>query len=172
MRFAISSGLLIASAFTLSAQAGQQTGNMTVRAELVEACSLVTNDLNFGTGTYSELIGKQSTAQITVNCPATTNWSVSLDGGLHTGATVNSGQREIHHTQGGSVGSGVFDYYILYDNGVAQPFWGDGSSVLQGDPVNGSGQSTLTAIAQITAGFASGNTAGVYSDTVTVTLDY
>lgn len=177
MRPTIFSSLLIASAFTLNAQAGQKTSTVNVSAEMLEVCSLSSGDLNFGSGSYDDLIAAESSTQVIVNCSDSVNWTVSLDGGLHTGATIASGHREIHHADGGSYGAGAFSYSVEYhpDGGTPQ-YWGDGNSATQGDPVSGSGEAVLEARAYIESGFLDhpngGNTAGLYSDTITVTLDY
>ena len=92
MRPIIFSSLLIASAFTLNAQAGQKVSTMNVSAEMFEVCSLSSGDLNFGSGSFDDLLAAESTAQIIVNCSDSVNWTVSLDGGLHTGATKGGGR--------------------------------------------------------------------------------
>ena len=159
MRPIIFSSLLIASAFTLNAQAGQKVSTMNVSAEMFEVCSLSSGDLNFGSGSFDSV-----------------NWTVSLDGGLHTGATKGGGHREMHHADGGTYGAGAFSYYVEYQTGGTPQNWGDGTSATQGDPVSGSGEAVLEARAHMVSGFLDhpngGNTAGLYSDTITVTLDY
>lgn len=176
MRPIIFSSLLIASAFTLNAQAGQKVSTMNVSAEMLEVCSLSSGDLNFGSGSFDDLLAAESTAQIIVNCSDSVNWTVSLDGGLHTGATKGGGHREMHHADGGTYGAGAFSYYVEYQTGGTPQNWGDGTSATQGDPVSGSGEAVLEARAHMVSGFLDhpngGNTAGLYSDTITVTLDY
>lgn len=177
----------VAALAVTNAHAGQQTTTMNVTAEIIEACSLSANDMNFGSGTHNHVKTKATTTQINVNCPSTISWTVSLDGGLHTGEVLTSNftfghmMRELHHSQGGRYGFGVFGYSIYHDttNGTAPTtttYWGDGDVTARGAPVSGSGQSTLTAIGKIDFSFANhsngGNPAGLYSDIVTVTLDY
>lgn len=170
--------LFISASFSLSVHAEQTHTSMDVRAEVVETCSITAETMNFGAGTVRDLVGILVRNKIIVNCPTALNWTVSLDGGMNTGATQNRGLRELHHSGGASATSGVFDYKIQYDDSsTGFPLWGDGSSAAQGDPVSGSGGAVLSAIGGIERGYVvtssgSGNPAGIYSDSIIVTLDY
>lgn len=175
MRIPLLKGVLIGAGIVLSAHANQQTTTITVSAELVDSCTLSAGDMNFGSGTFSELVyNTVAYADIVVTCPEGSDWSVSLDGGQHAGAVFNTGFREMHHSSGGTTTSGVFEYGITYTDAAQGLFdepWGNGVNLTWGYPRHGSGSKTMTAMGNIQT--PTPNTPyGTYSDVVTVTLDY
>lgn len=162
---------IVTSLFCSATHAGQQSTTMNVSADLIEACDLSASDMNFGAGTFDDLVNAGSAqATIIVSCPETMDWSVSLDTGLHTssGSSVN---RRLTPTHSVSNPSSHFEYTIVYDNNGVPTRWGNGSNTAQGDPRSGFGNMTMTATGDITGGDTA-NFPGQYTDVITVTLDY
>lgn len=166
---------LLTPIFTLlfcgAVHAGQQSTTMNVSADLIEACGLSASNMNFGAGTFDDLVNNGSAqATITVSCPETMDWTISLDAGLHAGSGTSTSRRLMPVLPGGSPSS-HFEYTIFYDNNGTQTNWGNGHNTAQGNPRSGAGNMTMTARGDITGGDPS-SSQGQYTDVVIVTLDY
>lgn len=159
-----------------TAHAGSQSTTMQITAEVVSSCSLSAGNMDFGSGTFSELgFLSRTEATIVVSCPQGQSWSVSMDGGLHAGgAFPSSGFREMHHSSGATSTSGAYQYEITYtdvDQNLFDQLWGDGVNFTFGPPRTGSGSKSMIAVGTIQTPTIN-LPYGVYSDVVTVTLDY
>jgi len=153
--------------FSLSALPGltfaqTATDTFTVTAEVIDACNITANDLDFGN--YSAIAGTNldATSTVEVTCTNGTSYTVELDQGTTVGGTLT--------TRLLTDGSDTLDYN-LYTTNARTSVWGDGTSSSVTVPGAGSGAlQSLTVYGRIPA---SQNVAiGSYSDTVTATINF
>jgi spore coat protein U-like protein len=144
---------------TSAAMAATTTATFTVSATVVSTCNVTTNNLNFGT--YS---GASATGASTVNatCSTGTPYTVGLNQGASTGATVTTRKMA-------GPGAEYLNYGLFQDAGHATN-WGNTSGTdTQASTGTGAAQS-FTVYGQIPASqFVQ---AGAYSDTITATLTF
>jgi len=144
------------------------TTTMPVSLTLVPAVTVSATSLSFGTSVvgYGGLGVKNAT--ITVNAASGTAYTVTLDAGLN----YSSGVRLM--MSGATIGGS----YTLHKEAALTTFWGDtgfagtvtGASAGSGVTGTGSGANqTLTVYGWITSYYS---TPGVFTDTVTVTVNY
>jgi len=144
--------------------AGQsKTGQIQVSVTIVGECNVITpQPLNFGVNLSAGFNSPATaTAQIEVNCAANTPFTIALDQGQGTGATVatrvmQSGAEKLNY--------GIFSdaaHNVVWGNTVGQTVSGIGTGVAQSIPVYGQIPVPTTAPKP-----------GAYSDTVTATLTY
>jgi len=144
------------------AQGATASGSMTVRITIQAECKVLTaTDMDFGTeGVIDADIDQTST--ISVQCTNTTPYNVGLSAGGGAGATI-----AIRKMTGPA--SATIDYSLYRDAGRAQ-LWG---TTIGTDTVSGTGNGALQPLTvygrvppQTTPG------AGVYTDTVAITVTY
>jgi spore coat protein U-like protein len=156
-RVAIAAGALLLS--LSPAHAATTTATFTVTAVVTTTCSIIANNLNFGTYSGLEL---DNTTTLQATCSATAPYDVGLNAGTFTGATVTTRKMSGIDVDG-------LAYSLFQDSGRTVN-WGNtvGTDTVKG---TGSGAAqTLTVFGRIPAGqFIS---AGTYSDTITVTLTF
>ena len=146
-----------------SVQAASITTTFGVSATVLSTCSTVTaTALNFSD--YDPLSGadKDASTTIDVTCSNGTPFIVKLGGGTNGNIT----QRKLKEDGGSDELN-----YNLYTDASRTTVWGDGST---GQTVNGTGTGSAvqeTVYGRI-AGGQNSKAAGVYSDTITVTVDY
>lgn len=145
----LSSGL----AFVGSANAATSGATLDVSAVIINACTVGTSPVIFGTVVSGATV--TSTGSIDVTCDFGISYDIALDGGLNPAAT-----RQM-------IGPlAVPQAYTLRD-GVTD--WGDGGTF--GAVVTGTGTGALVSHT-VNAGMTAGATADTYSDTVNVTVTY
>ncbi|MCG6903221.1 MAG: spore coat U domain-containing protein [Rhodobacter sp.] len=136
-------------------------GSFTVSADVQSSCEVDASALNFGTVPQSVTAPIDREASLNVRCTAATDYSIRLDNGQGAGATGPTNRRL-------SFGGNTLAYGLYQNSARTQP-WGD-------QPTNdvdaqgvGSNQ-TFSIFGRI----HSGQTAspGLYSDAVTVTIEY
>lgn len=154
-------GLVLATTAFASASpaaAATSTATMSVTATVQATCSASATTLAFGTYTGVQLDGSST---LSVSCTNTTPYTVSLNVGTGTGATV-AVRKMTASTQALN--------YSLYQDSGRSTVWGQtiGTDTLAGTG-NGSAQS-LTVYGRIPAGQLP--TPGSYSDTITATITY
>jgi len=134
------------------------TANLAVSATVAVNCTVSANPLAFGS--YTGAVNNVSTT-IAVTCSNTQAYTVGLNAGTGSGATVTN------RLMTGS-GSQTLSYGLYQDSGHATN-WGNSSGTWESGTGNGSAQ-TLTVYGQIAA--SQFPTAGSYADSVTVTVTY
>jgi len=144
-----------------SADPSTVTTTFTVSTDVQTACVVSATPLNFGT--YTSTAASNATSTVTVQCNNLTTYNVGLDAGTATGATTST------RSMTGPTGSLLLPYFLYQDAGQTKN-WGDvvGTDTVAGTG-NGSGQ-PITVYGHIAAGNV--NRAGVYSDTITVTVTF
>jgi spore coat protein U-like protein len=149
-------------AFSPATQASTATTSLGVSAAIVSGCTVVAVPLAFGTYDQTSASPNDASTSVTVLCTIGTPYTVGLDAGGGTGATVAT--RKLT----GSV-SGTLNY-TLYSNSGRTTVWGNtvGTNTVAG--TYSVGQPAYTVYGRIAAGQA--QPAGIYSDTVTVTITY
>lgn len=157
--------VLIAAAFCLlpgHAQAFTKTATFQASVTALDACSVSASPMSFGSVTLPVSSNVDATSSITVNCTSGTAWTLSLS----TGASSNYGTRNLLSGTEGFM-------YNLYTDSNRTLIWGDGtgSSVTDGGTGTGADQ-VNTVYGRIFSGQSPLPGAGVYSDTITVTLTY
>jgi len=137
--------------------AGTETGSMTVSATVEAACLMTTAPLAFGSYTGLAISG---TANFSISCTNSTPYTLALNAGSSTGATVST--RKMTST-GGTLA------YALYRDSARTLNWGTDVGTTYSGTGSGSAQSV-----SIYGSVASGQqpTPGSYSDVVTATLTY
>jgi spore coat protein U-like protein len=152
-------GLLALGLTSTSAFATVVTTTFNVTATVPATCVVSATALGFGSYT-----GVVATAQtnVLVTCTNTTGYTVGLNAGLTTSATVTTRQMGITQPAGG------LNYSLFSDSGRTTN-WGNTT----GSWVSGTGsgaQQTLTVYGQVPAGQYV--TPGSYTDTITATVTY
>ncbi len=140
-----------------AARAGTATATFAVTAKVDPKCTVATSDIGFGTYDPTTLLDAQGS--VTVTCTKGTSFSVGLDNG-----SSGSGTRQM-------TGAGdVLDYELYFDAGRAAAAVWTTTSMPPSQAAAGKAGNALTVYARIPAGQYP--TAGNYSDTVTVTVNY
>jgi spore coat protein U-like protein len=145
---------------TQTCLAATTTTTFNVSLTITSNCTVSATAMAFGTsGIIAANIDASST--VTVTCTNTTPYSVGLDAGTGSGATVTTRKM----TSGGA----TVDYSLYQDNGRST-IWGNtvGTNTVGGTG-NGSGQA-LTVYGRVPS--QSTPAPGAYSDTITVTVTY
>lgn len=122
------------------------------------ACTITANPLSFGT--YAQAL-LDATTTLSVTCTDTTSYTVGLNAGTATGATVTNRMM--------TGPNGVLLHYSLFSNAGYSTNWGNTT----GSWVTGTGTGTvqsLTVYGQISA--KQNTISGTYTDTITATLTY
>lgn len=162
MKSLSSSAALMLSLFAGPAISATATGSMTVRITIQSQCLVQSASiLDFGTnGVLAAAVNQTST--ITVQCTNSTPYNVGLGAGAGSGATVTN--RLMTGPGAATIG------YALYRDAARTLNWGGtvGTDTLAGTG-NGSAQ-PLTVYGQVPA--QSTPAAGVYTDTVAITVTY
>lgn len=161
MRFSRSTFLALAGALALASQpagAATSTATMSVTATVQATCTIAASTLAFGTYTGVQLDGSST---LTVNCTNTTPYTVSLNAGTGSGATVATRKMTASTT--------TLNYSLYQDSGRSS-VWGQtiGTDTAAGTG-NGSAQS-LTVYGRIPGSQLP--TPGAYSDSITATITY
>lgn len=159
-KFALTGVCIAAAAIVLAAPAyaATTTTTMAVSATVQATCSASAGALAFGTYTGSQVDGA---ASLSVSCTSTTPYTVSLNPGTGTGATV--AVRKM--TSGANTLS-----YTLYSDSGRTTLWGQ---TIGTDTVAGTGNGSAQAISvygRVIAGQLP--VPALYSDTVTATITY
>jgi len=144
------------------AQGATATGNMTVRITIQAGCKVQTaTDMDFGTnGVIDANVDQTST--ISVQCTNSTPYNVGLSAGVGAGATV-----AVRKMTGPA--AAVLNYSLYRDVARTQ-LWG---TTIGTDTVAGTGNGTaqpLTVYGRVPPQTTPG--AGVYTDTVAITVTY
>jgi spore coat protein U-like protein len=153
----------VATACALSAvaTAGTTTTTFTAQIAIAAACTVNSaSSLNFGTqGVLAANVDQTSTIQVT--CSNTTPYTIGLDAGGGTGATVAA--RKL--TSGGNTVN-----YTLYADAAHTAVWGN---TISSDTVAGTGNGSAQSLTVYGRVPPQGAPApGNYSDTITVTVMY
>lgn len=152
--------LVIALAFApSSASATTATTTFAVSTTVTNTCTISASALTFAAYTSA---ADASTSTLTINCTNLGLYTVALDKGLGTGASVTT-----RYMTNGAYTLG----YSLYTQVGHTTVWGDGTSstVTQAGTGTGAAQ-TLTVYGLIPA--SENSISGSYSDTITATITY
>lgn len=126
---------------------------------VAQTCTVSITPINFGTYSPYASVALDSTGQVSVDCGGAGSAVVSLNpgvngGGSFMGRSLGNGQSQLH--------------YQLYSDGAYTQVWGDGTGGSTTASVSGSG--TLTMYGRVPA--HQNVTAGLYTDTVLLTITY
>lgn len=146
--------------------AGTTSGSLGVSATVISSCVVSGASLNFGSAIdpTSASLPIDASTTMTVQCTATTPYSVALNAGLNAGSASNFGARAM------TSGSQTLGYQ-LYADALRTVVWGDGTSLSGVLPGVGTGSNqTLTIYGRLPS--LTGTVPGIYADTVTVTVTY
>lgn len=162
-KWVVSAGIaVIGMGASLSAQAATTTTTFPVTANVLAACSTSANPLAFGNYDPTSATALDATTTLSVLCTVGTSFTVGLNAGTVTGATVT--------TRGMTNGANTLSY-ALYQEAARTSNWGNtpGTDTPPATtaPV---GPSSLTVYGRVPA--AQNVPAGGYSDTITVTVTY
>ncbi len=141
-----------------SAHAATANSSMAVSATVQATCSITANPLAFGTYNSGQL---DAATTLAVSCTNTTNYSVGLDAGSGSGATVATRKM----ANGGQTLN-----YAVYSDAARSALWGAtvGTNTVAGTGIGAS--QTINVYGRIPAGQLP--TPGSYTDTVTATITY
>lgn len=142
----------------INTSAGTATANLTISATVAAACAVTGNALPFGTYTGSQV---DISATITVLCTFGLPYSISLDKGKGTSASVTA--RKMTST---TSSSDTLAYSLAKDAAQANN-WGTGTT---GEYTGTGGLDSYTVYARIAGGLTP--KAGVYTDTVEISISY
>lgn len=142
--------------------AATATTTFQVTATVLSVCTVSATNLAFGNYDASSGTPNDASSTVTTTCSNTTAYTVALNAGTGSGATV--ALRKMTN------GANTLNY-SMYTTAGRTTVWGDGtlSTVTQAGTGNGSGQA-LTVYGRVpTSQYV---TAGSYTDTVTATVTY
>lgn len=148
--------------FAGNALAQSSNDTFVVSAEVIDACNLTANDLDFGN--YSSISGNyvDATTTLDVTCTNGTSYTVELNVGTTTGATFTG--RLLTDT------TNTLEYN-LYTTSGRTTVWGDGSGATQTMAGTGNGSlQSLTVYGRIPASQAM--PVGSYTDTITAEVSF
>src|SRR5258705_4227530 len=152
-----------AASFGVNSYATQATGTFSVTATVTASCTVSGTTLGFGS--FNALgPNVDATSAITATCTNGSAYTIGLNPGGTSGATVTT--RQMVHTD-----TVTKLNYGLYTDVAGGTNWDDigGTTVVSGTG-NGAGQS-ITVYGRIPTGQTSAK-AGAYSDTITATINY
>jgi spore coat protein U-like protein len=138
------------------------TSTLGVSATVLTSCIVVTTPVAFGNYDPTSATATNNTGTVVVTCTSGAPYNVLLDQGAATGATVTT--RKMKDT-----GTNLLPY-TLYSDAARTVNWG---KTIATDTVTGTGSGVIqthTVYGSIPAGAAI--PAGVYTDTVNVTVNY
>jgi spore coat protein U-like protein len=144
-----------------AAQADPATTTFGVSATVVKDCIVSATALGFGN--YTGAVNN-ATSAVTVTCTNGTTYSVGLDAGKATGATVTTRSMQLSTTPTVP----ALNYTLTSGSGTG-PNWGNSTGAWVTGSGSGAGQA-LTVYGQIAAGQYVAP--GTYNDTITVTVTY
>lgn len=153
-------GLVLATT-SIQANSASAISTMPVTATVLTACLVAATPLAFGNYDISGAAVNVSST-VSVTCTGNSSYTIALGAGSGTGATFA--------TRKMTFGANTLNYSI-YTDSARTNVWGDGTSGSSTVAGTGTlGVTTHTAYGSIPA--AQSANAGVYSDTVNVTLNY
>ncbi len=135
------------------------TGSLAISASVLSTCALTGGAVAFGTYAATQL---DQTGTLGVLCTSSVPYTIALDAGAGTGASITARKMT-------SSGGATLNYNLYRETGRSSN-WGNTNTT---DTVAGTGTGLLqsvTVYGRIPAGQSV--VAGVYTDTVTVTLSY
>lgn len=156
--------LALGLASTPAYAASPANANLSIGVSVTATCIVSTNGLTFPSYTGSMV---SATGAVLVSCTNGTSYSVALNAGMGSGATM-----AVRVMTGSGTAAGSTINYALSSSSSMSPIWGDGtngSSAVSTQTGSGSQQS-LTVNGQIPAGQYP--TPGPYADTVVATVSY
>jgi len=148
--------------FAAPVLAATASDTMGVSTTVQSACVVDANDLAFGSYNPTSATPTDATASINVTCTSGTSFTVGLNAGVGTGATVSARKMTSGANHLG---------YTLYRDASRTQNWGETAGVdTPSAIVASSSASVLTVYGRISA--QQNVPAASYSDTVTVTVTY
>ena len=153
----------IASLTSSSAFAGTNSGSMLVNAIILNSCTVIATPMAFGTLSVLGGSNYNSTSIITLTCTPLTAYDVALDNGLYS----SSGVRRMRN-----LANSAYISYNIYSDASRTAAWGStsGNNTVAGT-TDITGIKLLTAYGRIPSS-ATSVAAGVYDDTVTVSVTF
>lgn len=159
MNVKVGASLLVNPCGGLFAASGSTT--LTATANILPACNVSVNTLDFGAQPSNFTGPINSTSHITTHCSNGTNYQIALNNGLHSDGNI----RRMKST------SGDYIPYELYQDGARTQRWGQTLNTSETKKLTSAGASqSSTVYGQVLP--TSGLTAAKYEDTVTVTVTY
>jgi spore coat protein U-like protein len=150
--------------------AAEASGSMTVKATVASSCTVGTSNLDFGTPTSAAIQAGNvdATGSVSVNCTTGSPYKVALGTGAGTGATV--AVRVMTSSAGTNPVTSVSTLtYSIYTDSSHGTVWGTADSATVAGTGSGVAQS-IPAYGRIIS--PQTVRAGVYADTVAVTVTY
>lgn len=135
---------------------------MGVSAEVLDRCNVTATPMGFVVANPGTNTSVDSSATVTVECTQFTFFVVSMDDGQH----ANGSQRRMKSNLGN-----VFLNYEIYTNAARTSRWGQGLGAGRWGLTFGAGTINYTAYGRIPS-VGAFNPAGLYSDTVAVTVAF
>lgn len=158
--------VLVALPATVRAQIYNTTSAMPVRIELIAACTVSADDLDFGAYASNSTTPVQGQTTIHLLCGAGSTAELFLDAGSGPGGGSGStSNRRLEQ----DAGKGTLGYDLFQDPGRTV-HWGDRSGRDTLEIETTGAQQTIPIYGQIPAGQRALD--GTYSDTITVTILY
>lgn len=144
------------------AHAGTANGSIPVSALVLETCIVVATPMAFGSLTDVGAADVDTTSTITLTCTPNADYDIALN----DGANADAGQRRMKNGT-----SAEFLNYDVYMDAARTDAWGNSAGVNTKAGTAPLGVAIHTAYGRIPAG-VDGVSAGLYSDTVTVTVTF
>jgi spore coat protein U-like protein len=155
-------GLAVSTMFATPTQAATTTTTFPVTATVLTACSVSANPLNFGNYDPTATTALDATTTLSALCTIGTSFTVGLNAGTATGATVTARRM--------TNGANTLNYALYRDAGRTNNWGNTPGTDTPPATIAPVGPSTLTVYGRVPAG--QNVPAGGYADTITVTLNY
>jgi len=161
---------ILACSYPAAAQAGTATANLTVQITITASCTINAATLDFGSNPGTSLLSANVDASTTVSVTCTNGAPYSI--GMDNGANVSGSQRRMKN------GTTNFLNYNLYTDSGRTSAWTTAASNSTCTTANSCALGTGTGSAQTVNIYgrvptvATAPAAGVYTDTVVMTITY
>ncbi|ALV08643.1 spore coat protein U-like protein [Roseateles depolymerans] len=146
------------------ANAGTVNSSLGSSVLVTSACTVSGSTLNFGNALNPVNAGAvDATSTLTVQCTATTPYTLSLNAGVNAGSATNFAGRLLKS------GSYTLPYQLYVDSGRSS-VWGNGTASATYSGLGTGNTQSVTIYGRLPS--LTGMAPGVYTDTVTVTISY
>lgn len=146
------------------ANAGTVNSSLGSSVLVTSACTVSGSTLNFGNALNPvNAAAVDATSTLTVQCTATTPYTLSLNAGVNAGSATNFAGRVLKS------GSYALPYQLYVDSGRSS-VWGNGTASATYSGLGSGNTQSVTIYGRLPS--LTGMPPGVYTDTVTVTISY
>lgn len=156
---------LVAAGFVGNAHAAQDTDTFNVKIVITESCSFsaAATDVDFQSKARGSAGDVDATGTLVVTCTNGTPYTIALNAGTYSGATVTSRRM--------SSGSSNVPYSLYRDSNRTENWGNTGAADMVAGTGDGNAQN-ISVYGRVLSADTVGASAGTYTDTITATINY